>query len=65
MNPNLSPFSDSGVDLSEGQKIYFFYNGKKQLLLTVTADLSGKKLDVANLIAEREAELNAERPKKK
>ena len=23
MNPNLSPMSNSGVDLAEGQKVYF------------------------------------------
>jgi hypothetical protein len=29
MNPNLSPISDSGVDLEVGQKVFYFPNGKK------------------------------------
>jgi hypothetical protein len=29
MNPNLSPLSDSGVDLEVGQKVFYFPNGKK------------------------------------
>lgn len=41
MNPNLSPLSDSGVDLEVGQKVYYFPNGKKgkkELLFEVTSD---------------------------
>jgi hypothetical protein len=67
MNPNLSPQSDSKVDLAEGQKVYFFYKGKKELLFTVTSELAGKKIDVPQLIADREAELkvSSEKMRKK
>lgn len=63
MNPNLSPFSSSGVDLAVGQKVYFFANGKKGsfkkriLLLEVTEDLAGKDLAIDELIKARKAEL--------
>ncbi len=57
MNPNLSPMSDSGVDLAVGQKVYFFVKKKKYLLLEVTDALKGKKLDVADLIVNRRKEL--------
>lgn len=51
MNPNLSPFSNSGVSLRIGQKIYYKANGKKQLLLIVDNKIrQGDKLDVAQLI---------------
>ena len=29
MNPNLSPLSNSGIELEPGQKIFYFPNGKK------------------------------------
>jgi hypothetical protein len=29
MNPNLNPYSNSGVGLDVGQKVYFFPNGKR------------------------------------
>jgi hypothetical protein len=29
MNPNLSPRSDSGIELEPGQKVLYFPNGKK------------------------------------
>ncbi len=63
MNPNLSPFSSSGVDLAVGQKVYFFPKGKKGslqkriLLLEVTEDLAGKDLVIDDLIKARKAEL--------
>ena len=57
MNPNLSPFSNSGVDLKVGQKIYFTYKRKKYLLLEVTNDLDGKTLIVNKVIKERKKEL--------
>lgn len=54
MNPNLSPFSESGVSLAIGQKIFFKNNGKKELLLQVDATIQeGMKLDVAKLIKQR------------
>lgn len=57
MNPNLSPNSTSGVSLKIGQKIFFKYKGKKQLLLKVTEDLEGKKVFVNKLIKKRKKEL--------
>lgn len=57
MNPNLSPVSDSGVDLAVGQKIFFFVKNKKYLLLEVTEDLAGKRLVVEDLIRQRKQEL--------
>jgi len=51
MNPNLSPFSRSGVDLLNGQKILLDLNGKRILLLTVTDSIPhGARIDVATLI---------------
>jgi hypothetical protein len=51
MNPNLSPFSRSGVDLPNGQKIFLDLNGKRILLLTVTDSIPhGARIDVATLI---------------
>jgi len=63
MNPNLSPLSDSGVNLKLGQEIYFYPKGtkigaKKRILLVVTKDLDGKTLDVAKLIKERKEALS-------
>ncbi|MFK7785220.1 MAG: hypothetical protein AB8B56_08890 [Crocinitomicaceae bacterium] len=57
MNPNLSPFSNSGVSLKIGQKIYYKKNGKKKLLLVVDESIeNGEKLDVAKRIAKLEKE---------
>lgn len=51
MNPNLTPFSRSGVDLPNGQKIYLDLKGKKILILTVTDSIPhGARIDVATLI---------------
>lgn len=51
MNPNLSPFSRSGVDLPNGQKIYLDLKGKKVLILTVADSIPhGARIDVATLI---------------
>ncbi|MFY0671989.1 MAG: hypothetical protein JXQ87_01210 [Bacteroidia bacterium] len=58
MNPNLSPFSNSGVSLKIGQEIFFKNKGKKELLLVVDDSIkNGSKLDVAKLIEERKKEL--------
>lgn len=55
MNPNLSPFSNSGVKLQVGQKIFYKKNGKKKLLLVVDESIAeGEKVDVAALIASLE-----------
>ena len=51
MNPNLSPFSRSGVDLKNGQKIYLDFNGKRILILEVTDSIKhGDRIDIATLI---------------
>ncbi|MGB6035508.1 MAG: hypothetical protein WBG42_04520 [Cryomorphaceae bacterium] len=63
MNPNLSPMSNSGVDLKVGQKVFCFIDGKKVLLLTVTEDLKGQTLKVDELIREKRKELKAAKRK--
>ena len=51
MNPTLDPFSRSGVDLPNGQKIYLDLSGKRILILTVSDSISqGDRIDVASLI---------------
>lgn len=57
MNPNLSPFSSSGVDLKVGQKIFFKVKGKRHLLLIVDESLEGEELDVKSLLRQRKKEL--------
>lgn len=51
MNPNLNPFSRSGVNLKNGQKIYLDFNGKRILILEVTDSIKhGDRIDIATLI---------------
>jgi len=51
MNPNLDPYTRSGVDLPNGQKIFLNLNGKRILILTVTDSIPhGARIDVASLI---------------
>lgn len=57
MNPNLSPMSNSGVTLAEGQEIYFKDGRKRYLLLEVSAELEGDTLIVHELIEKRKTEL--------
>lgn len=58
MNPNLSPFSKSGVGLKIGQEVFFKNKKKKYLLLKVDNTFKdGDILDVAALIKERKKEL--------
>lgn len=58
MNPNLSPFSRSGVNLAYGQEILFKERGKKYNLLTVDASIqNGDEIDVAKLLKNRKQEL--------
>ena len=58
MNPNLSAFSNSGVDLKIGQEIFFKVKAKRYLLLTVNNDIGpGSKVDVPKLIKQRKQEL--------
>ncbi|MGD1847161.1 MAG: hypothetical protein ACFB10_17360 [Salibacteraceae bacterium] len=64
MNPNLSPFSRSGVRLKVGQKIFFKEGGKRHLLLQVSADIDqDANLDVAKLLKQRRAELGLRKKK--
>lgn len=59
MNPNLSPLSNSGVDLKIGQEILFKYKGKRYVLLTVDQSIeNGAVLDVADLLKKRKKELD-------
>jgi hypothetical protein len=57
MNPNLSPMSNSGVTLAEGQEIFFLEKKKRYLLLEVSPDLNGDTLIVNELIDKRRVEL--------
>jgi len=57
MNPNLSPMSNSGVDLCVGQEIYCTIEGERVLLIEVTEELKDQKVDVAKLIREKKKEL--------
>ena len=51
MNPNLSPYSKSGVDLPIGQKVYLKTPGKSLLIFTVTDTIpKGARVNVADLI---------------
>jgi hypothetical protein len=51
MNPNLSPFSNSGVSLAVGQKIYYGRGMNKKLLFVVDETIrNGDKIDVARLV---------------
>jgi len=59
MNPNLSPMSNSMVDLCVGQEIFFNYKGERTLLVTVTEDLKDQKINVSKLIAKRKKELRS------
>jgi hypothetical protein len=58
MNPNLSPFSKSGVDLKVGQQILFKEGGKKYVLLVVDESIEQNAIiDVAKLMKDRRKEL--------
>jgi hypothetical protein len=58
MNPNLSPFSSSGVSLKIGQEILFRVNGKKYTLLVVDDSIEeGTEIEVDKLLKERKKEL--------
>ncbi len=57
MNPNLSPMSNSGVDLAVGQRLYFFHKGKRYLLLEVSQELKDQSIVVNQLIRQRKKEL--------
>jgi len=58
MNPNLSPFSNSGVDLKIGQEIIFKNKGRKYVLLTVSDEIKdGDVLEVSKLLKAKKKEL--------
>ena len=58
MNPNLSPFSKSGVSLKIGQEVLFRENGRRYVLFTVDASIQpGAVVDVAQRLKARRQEL--------
>ena len=58
MNPNLSPFSESRVELALGQEILFRENKKKYVLLKVDDQIkNGDVIEVAALLKKRKKEL--------
>jgi hypothetical protein len=61
MNPNLSPFSNSGVSLDIGQKVYFFPDGKKKskafLFIVDTTFKKDTILQIDKIIEKRKIEL--------
>ena len=58
MNPNLSPFSNSGVSLKIGQQINFRQGLKTYTLLTVSPDIEeGAVLEIGALLKEKKIEL--------
>ena len=58
MNPNLSPFSNSGVRLKIGQQINFRQGLKTYTLLTVSPDIEeGAVLEIGALLKEKKIEL--------
>lgn len=60
MNPNLSPYSNSGVSLMVGQEILFKYKGKKRVLFVVTEDIKeGDKIEVSSILERRMKEIDA------
>ena len=59
MNPNLSPFSNSGVSLKIGQEVYFKYKGKKRILLVVDESIKqGEVVEVSTLLKQRMKEVD-------
>jgi len=61
MNPNLSPRSNSGVELEGGQEVFFTYRGRRTLLLRICNEKAGEMILVNDVIARRTAELDAQR----
>ena len=51
MNPNLSPYSESGVDLAIGQEILYKSGTKKYVLLVVDSSIqNGAVIDMAQVL---------------
>jgi hypothetical protein len=63
MNPNLNPFSNSGVSLNVGQNVYFYPNGKskkRELLFMVDESFQQDQvLEIDAMIEKRKKELKA------
>lgn len=58
MNPNLSPFSNSGVSLKIGQEIFFKEGNRRYVLLVVDESIKpGDEINVAELLRDRKREL--------
>ena len=58
MNPNLSPFSKSGVSLKMGQKVFFKNRLKKYLLFEMNETIEAEQIiEVSALIENRKKEL--------
>jgi hypothetical protein len=53
MNPNLSPFSDSGVTMAEGTRIYYRDGRKWVEILVITSDYNGKTIEVDEILKEK------------
>ena len=58
MNPNLSPYSTSGVRLKMGQEVLFKVRGRKYILFIVDESIEeGDKIQVSTLLKQRKKEL--------
>jgi len=53
MNPNLSPFSNSGVTCEEGTRIFYKKDGKWIEILVVTEELEGEVIRVDKILKEK------------
>ena len=59
MNPNLSPYSNSGVSLKIGQEILFRYKGKRRVLFVVDESIKeGDKIEVSEIYKRRMKEID-------
>ncbi|GEM_PF-811893 len=65
MNPNLSPKSSSGVGLRIGQKVYFKYKGKKEVLFEVKDSYDTRVIEVSKLVKDRGLQLEYDKKNKK
>jgi hypothetical protein len=59
MNPNLSPLSNSGVDLSPDQEVYFFHKQQRILLFRVEEIKKPSNVKVNRLIRKKIKELRS------
>ena len=59
MNPNLSPFSSSGVTVKLGQEFYYLPKGRKpgkRLLFIASEEMDGQNIVVNELIQQKKKE---------